>query len=761
MANTEPAATSRTITDPGRSGGRFGRELRPWLVLLASSGIALILTHRLWRAHPRRTPTYSGDEFVYLSQIQSVSETGWWYSQPRLGAPFGQVNHDFPFGGDSLQVLLVKLIGYVTRDAALTLNLFFWLSSILIAASMFFVLRRLRFPVAIAVAAAVLYANLSYHMAHGTVHLYRSAYYAVPLACLGLLWAAGVDGGLLDSDGRFRRRRVAFVFAVAALVAVTDTTIVVFPATLFGIVGLARMGRKRWREGTLSLAVAATIPVVLVVANAPSFVYRFQNGANDVVLKRTAREQEVFGLKISKMLFPGDRHPISLLGDFGRKTVERSPIPSEFGQYIGIVAIVGLLSLIYVLMQFVSGDRASAVRSPQMEPVAGILAIVAILLAVPGGFSFVLTVLGGEEFRVWNRISVYISAFALIGSAALLDRSWQWLSSAWPTLSARILASSALIGMVALGLVDQTAMHPFPYDRAASDFNSDRVFYASLEDGLPECGAVFNLPYNWAPEVGWDRGRTYHQAVSTVHTDCLRFSYGGISGRQSGEWQRVASTLPAAVAIDAVLLAGFDGFAVERGDYAHDSPAALEELLGSQLGDSSPIISPAADLAGFDGASRLRTLETLLTDAERAAISEAILDPLVPLFGDGFDAVPIVERALFTTTGTVELANYGEERSVQVVFDNLGLDNVESLEVRNADGDLVASFNEATYGSRVSFPLRVVDDVELVVRAAPSVANRAARVAFNVVIIDDRLAPLVLLHPGSLASLDATSPRKT
>ena len=44
----------------------------------------------------RQPLIYAGDELAGLGHVTGVDESGWWFVNPRLGAPFSLEHYDFP-----------------------------------------------------------------------------------------------------------------------------------------------------------------------------------------------------------------------------------------------------------------------------------------------------------------------------------------------------------------------------------------------------------------------------------------------------------------------------------------------------------------------------------------------------------------------------------------------------------------------------------------------------------------------------------------
>ena len=148
--------------------------------MLASLGATIFL--RLWDADFRVPFSYSGDGTLNLTLIKTVMERGWFYENPRLGAPSGQELYDYPvLSGDGLHVVFFWLAGLFTGDPSVVMNVFFVLTFPVTAVVTYLVLRRLAVGPEVALVIAVLYALTPYHFMRGEVHLFLAAYYVVPI----------------------------------------------------------------------------------------------------------------------------------------------------------------------------------------------------------------------------------------------------------------------------------------------------------------------------------------------------------------------------------------------------------------------------------------------------------------------------------------------------------------------------------------------------------------------------------------------------
>ena len=229
------------------------------LETLSVAGFAWVfvaLLYRLWNAS-LRVPLDDGNPDATLigSMVKTITERGWYQTNPRLGAPFGQYFYDFPHGGETIQLAGIKLITLFVKDFGLTMNLYYLGGFGVLAAVTFLVLRHLRFSYVIAAIGALIYTFLPYHFVHAEGHLYRSTYYSAPLACLLLVWAQSWRTRfLVDPDPpagvrlwrNLRLRRVAAALAICVVIGATETMTMAFAAVLLGSAAL--VSAIRWRE---------------------------------------------------------------------------------------------------------------------------------------------------------------------------------------------------------------------------------------------------------------------------------------------------------------------------------------------------------------------------------------------------------------------------------------------------------------------------------------------------------------------------------
>jgi hypothetical protein len=141
---------------------------------------------------------------------------------------------------------------------------------------------------------------------------------------------------------------------------------------------------------------------------------------------------------------------------------------------------------------------------------------------------------------------------------------------------------------------------------------------------LPDGAMVFQLPVIRYAEAGpiIDSG-DYDLMRPFLSTHDLRWSYGGIRGRES-EWQQRLNAKPIPEMVDDIIAAGFSGILVDTYAYAERAAALSEEL--TAVTGSEPVASSTGRWLYFDLADSVDEFERTHTESEREAQRAAVVE---------------------------------------------------------------------------------------------------------------------------------------
>jgi phosphoglycerol transferase len=621
--------------------------LREWVLdgvaVVVTTVTLVVITFRLWDANLRipfvynaeNAPplVYGPDGSYYLMLVKSMIEHGSYLTNPSLGWPFSFQLYDNPESGDQLQLQAQHLLGRVLGDPALTLNLYFLFTFVAVSLAAWFVLRRLGVSRLVAGVVGVLYSFLPYHFARGEAHVLLSGYFLVPIAVLLALriWSREPPF-TVDRDDSWRvqlrsRRSVVWLLACAAL-GCTGPYYAFFAALLIAsAVVIDVVARRSLRTAASGAIAIAAILLVLLLNLTPSFLYWAEHGTNPVALNRGPSQTEVDGLRVSQLVLPRLEHRVEALAELQRKSDRFSPVPSERGQQLGVIAALGLVGMLLVTFGALvrKGRRGPDDRGDQerLETITrcGVLTLVAVLFGAVSGFSLLVSGLGLREIRSWNRLSIFIGFLALIAVAFGLD----WLVRRLPRWRGHAILAVLVCGAVlVVGVLDQTSPADIPdYRGIERAWRSDEEFMHRIERRLGDGAAVFQLPYVIFPEAGFIEGTgPYDQVRGWLHADSLRWSWGAVHGRD-GDWQAAVTSKPPPKTLDALAAVGFAGIMIDRAGYANG--AQLVELAYTEELRQEPIVSPDGRLLFYDLRPRARDLRRRLDAREIAALRRTTL----------------------------------------------------------------------------------------------------------------------------------------
>jgi len=604
---------------------------------LSALGAALVM--RVWRADLAVPFEYSGDATYMLMALKGILEHGWYDVNPSLGAPFGQELYDYPFlNGENLNVVAVKILGLFSTDPAVVLNLFFLLTFPLVALSAFLVLRRLRVSRETALVISVLYSLLPYHFLRGEAHLFLSAYYSVPVACL-LVLAVYADERLFARRPGVRglaalaSRRTLATLTLCVLVGSAGVYYAVFALVLLasGAVLATLAGGSR-RPLWTGAGVSALIVGTLLVHYSSTLAHLVTDGANPEIM-RTGAETERYSLRLIQLLLPVSDHRLAPLAELNQ-SYEQTLAPTESSwATLGLLGSVGFVVLVAIAIASI-GAPGRLVASPLLRH-ASAATVIAFLLATTGGLAAVVAYFVTPWLHGWNRISTFIAFFSFLAVAIGLDRLRDRLGRggrlAWPAL---------LGGVLLAGALDQTTDGFIrPYGAVAAEYRSDEEFVRRIERRLPAGASVFQLPHVPFPELEYvGRRLDYDSAKAYLHSDRLRWSYGAMRWRPA-DWASQAPELPIRVLTTAVVTSGFAGILVDRFAYTDNAQALEGELRG--VLDARPDESPNGRLSFFDARRYARQLAADHPAPALASLRAVTLRPVRVVWGPEF---PTAER---------------------------------------------------------------------------------------------------------------------
>jgi len=606
--------------------------------MAASLALAYLLLEG-WQGSLAVPWEYKRDAHFNLMIAKAVLEQGWHLENARLGAPFGQELYDFPaVAGATTHILIIKAVGIFTDNPATAVNVFFLLTFPLTGLTTYAALRLLGLGRAISVACAVVFALAPYHFFRGEIHVFLAGYYSVPLSG----WIAL---SVLGGRPLFERRLSAATLLTAGACVLIGSAEVYYAALGLVVIGiatlLAALSPQRRRAAVGGIVAALLISGAVIANHIPNLVHQSKHGANEEVERQRSLEfLEQFSLKPVRLFLPIREHRVAPLARLTERyeLKTESQLDESAGQSLGLFAAVGL---VLVLLAALAPRGSLLERLPRSEltRASGSLALAAIVVAAIGGLSSGIALLTTEWLRSWNRISIFLGFFGLIGAAVLIEACGRRLARRLPPVA----LSALLAAVVVAAALDQTSSATTPpYEASAREWRVDEAFFARVEAAFPEGAQVFQIPYAPVPEYGW-----YH-ARGLLHTRSMRWSFGAMTGR-AADWQSELVMKPAELVLAGAAAAGFDAVYRDRMPAGFAGVDGREEL--QRITGVKPLESADGRLAVFDLRPLRRRLTARHGTAAMLRLRQSVLDPLRVQPGPEFGAFLPQEHSLLQTRG--------------------------------------------------------------------------------------------------------------
>lgn len=546
-----------------------------------------------------------GDGMSYLANAVMLTEGSTVVETDRLGAPYGYTGYDFyasSFHG--FDNMLLKIIVEITNEPTFAVNILFLLLFPMISLSSYFVLRQMRVKQWVAVGGALTYAFMPYLFMRGMNHFVLASYYFVPVSILYCVWIYQDDNFMCFNKGFFRNWKNWFAIILSACIANNGIAYYAFFTCFFLVVtGLVKaLKEKKLRYFGKACSLIGFVVLFMLISLIPTLNYILKNGVNDEGVVRTIDGVETYSLKIAQLFMPLNSHGNSHLEGIINEYNEAMPLVNEnYMSYLGVMGCIGFLILLVVLFLKNMGDDKPF--KVQLE-ILSLLNIAGILLATIGGFGSLFGLLVTAMIRCYNRISIFIAFIAIAAVCILLsvlcDRIWSIEKYGAAVRNCIYGGFAAVVSLVMLwGIWFQYPGLMYDYLGFKEYFISDKEFIESIEARLPDGAMIYQLPYHEYPEGGSVNDMNdYDLWVGYIHSKSLRWSYGGVVGREADNWLRTIDNSDIPDMLKKIKEKGFQGIYIDRRAYEDDELYELESELEKELG-VQPMISGNKKLSFF------------------------------------------------------------------------------------------------------------------------------------------------------------------
>lgn len=532
-----------------------------------------------------------GDGMSYLVNAAMLMEGNTTMESDRMGAPYGYQGYDFYASSlHNVDNWILKIIVQFTDNPATAVNIMFLTLFPMISLFSYFVLRQFKIRPWVSSIGAVTYSFMPYLFMRGIDHFVLTSYYFVPVSILFSLW-------IYTDDNFFAFNKKFFVnwknyFAIVMCFFIANNGISYYPfftCYFLIIVGIIKMIKEK-KLGYLLKSFIHVVMIVfwMLIALLPNMLYIRANGINKAAVERTVDAVETYGLKIAQLFIPSTGHGIEFFDDLIYNYEENMPLVNEnCTAYLGVMASIGFLALLVVLfLRHIKEENLNC----KLLSILSILNIAGVLLGTIGGFGSLFGILVTDMIRCYNRISIFLAFVDIMAVCILLQMLMDKLA-ATDKLSPKVkmfvsgLCSLFCIILSIGGILFQYPGERFDYVTFAEYYKNDKAFVEEIEKTVPAGSMIFQLPYHEYPEGGViNEMADYDLWIGYLHSKTLKWSYGGVLGRENDNWLATIDYESVPNIIKAAKSKGFAGIYIDRRAYDDEGITVLEEALSEELG---------------------------------------------------------------------------------------------------------------------------------------------------------------------------------
>lgn len=552
-ATPRPTWSDRVRDASTRRAFRVAVTVLPYVAAAGLALLAALWTYQPW-AFGASIANPGGDNLAFHAWVQNIVESGWYESGPRLAAPFGQDSHSYSVTDDLLFAVVGKILVPLTGSVGAAVTAVVVLSFPLAALTAVGLARTLRVGRVPSVLVGVAFATLPDHFVRGSGgHIALAQSWVLPLGAV-----AAVS---LVHRSPWRRRRLrwreAGIIAACLSIGLVNAYYAVFVGIL---VAAAALGA--WRLHGLRATVVPALLRVAALALPVGFAVWLDArllpdplGYPSIDVTRSAVDADVYGGKILAMLLPSSGHRLEVLRNLRHQYDSTFPNPAE-GPALGAVAAAGFLFLV-VWSVVTLWSRPGARRWPVLQTLAALTWVSVLAYTVGGIGQLWAFALDGGGLRAWSRMHVVIALLGLLAVATLLTRLRRR-----PVIQAGVVAV-----LLVVALLDQTSGRWRPDPSTAHAVRTDvSGLTTALEELLPAGAMVYQYPdvsfpvaqRQTSPASAYDGFLPY-----LYSSPDLRWSYGGLQGDPTTDWQQVLGARPVAEQRELLTAAGFGAVLVD------------------------------------------------------------------------------------------------------------------------------------------------------------------------------------------------------
>ncbi|MDE6981258.1 MAG: hypothetical protein K2P60_07675, partial [Lachnospiraceae bacterium] len=340
--------------------------------------------------------------------------------------------------------------------------------------------------------------------------------------------------------------------------------------------------KKTWKVLIYEACVFYEMAAAFVIGILPKLIFSLKYGKNTVACVRLPWESELYGLKIIQLFIPTSLTKSDFLRNiFLEYTKDGFNINENMAASLGIAGCVGFVLMCVWVIQKLMLENKPGSREDAIITLCSLNTLVLVLYCTTGGFGTIFSYLVTPEIRALNRVSIVIEALAMVAlSVFLVSHCKKVFSITFVVILCLLTFYADVPSIRALGTQDDVK----------DDSKMYSVFFSDIEEQLEENSMVYQLPMAEFPEYGYVYNMAdYSMLRGYLFTDTIRWSYGGIKGRNDAAKGLNLDNGMSERFVHGLTDNGFSGVYIDTEGY-EDGGAAINNFYQKQLG-LKPLVS--------------------------------------------------------------------------------------------------------------------------------------------------------------------------
>jgi hypothetical protein len=570
-----------------------------------------------------------GDGLSVYAMAKGFSQTPWSAWNHHLGYPNGLSIVGQP-GLNWVHILSLWLTVFIVHQPIVAVNLLYFLGFGLAASSSWIVLRYFKVRHSLSIVFAFAFAFIPEHWQRQS-HLFLSLYWTIPISCFYILQINNGGVARYFRDDLTARQRLLRILTLGMLIEFLVEQGVYYAFFTFLLAFLVFLFRnldyRSWnREVRVTISTLLSHGFLLALSLEVETKLALWSGTNLSAFARSPFESLLYGGLLPQLVYPwagSSLYRISNSAEQLPSTLSRLYVPGNENLYWqglipGLCVALLLLSIVFLL-----GNRRVSKDLKAIEPnvqIALTAFVIGLLFYVSGGLGFLLSLIN-PQIRAWNRLSFFLSFFAIFAVACFVS---QKIDRSKKIFGYRPSATSFVVA-AGLAIV-------FTLDSLPSGLHLDLTAYRSQTQELQrwiksvevQTGGhcpVLEIPVTKYPEVPPTLGLAdYEQFLPYLESSDLSFTYGSMKMSKLSAWQQ---KIPSQIDINYLNEVSANGFCSIAWDALGLSDA---ELLGlRKLAQSLGLIVIESESHRW-GSINIQALRAKLSAVQQKNYQLALLD---------------------------------------------------------------------------------------------------------------------------------------